>query len=197
MLAAPQRRILLDTAWKSIRQGLQQGVSLRVEASAWERPLSEPGASFVTLHRDGELRGCIGSLEAFRPLISDVAENAYAAAFRDPRFRPLQTDELEALTLEISVLSAPEPISFRDEAHLLSQLRPQRDGLILEDKRHRGTFLPSVWTSLPEPRRFLEHLKLKAGLPAGHWSEDMRIWRYTTESFGGTEGGPATADSQP
>lgn len=185
MLTETHRTILLDTAWDSIRHGVESASPLQVDAGSWEAPLSEPGASFVTLHKGGELRGCIGSLQAFRPLITDVAENAFAAAFRDPRFARLQALELPELTLDISVLSAPLPMTFNSERDLLSQLRPHQDGLILQDGPHRGTFLPSVWESLPEAERFLQQLKLKAGLTPDHWSENIRVWRYSTECFGG------------
>lgn len=191
MLADTDRNILLDTAWESIRHGLQHGTALAVEAADFAAPLSEAGASFVTLHRRDELRGCIGSLQAFRPLVSDVAENAFAAAFRDPRFTPLRDQELADLTLEISVLSAPQIMRFSSEQDLLQQLQPQRDGLILQDGSHRGTFLPSVWDALPEPGRFLQHLKLKAGLAPDHWSQDIQVWRYSTECFGGGGEPPA------
>ena len=179
-----QRKLLLDTAWQSIQHGLATGKPLPVRAQAFEKPLGDPGASFVTLHKDGDLRGCIGSLEAYRPLINDVAENAFSAAFRDPRFPALQAEELEALTLDISVLSQPQAMSFESEQDLLDQIQAGTDGLILQDKLHRGTFLPSVWESLPDRTLFLQHLKLKAGLPADHWSSEIQVWRYTTECFG-------------
>jgi AmmeMemoRadiSam system protein A len=141
-------------------------------------------STFVTLHLDGQLRGCIGSLEAHRPLAEDVAANAFAAAFRDPRFPPVSRAEAARLALEISVLSPAEPMHFRSEADLLAQLRPGIDGLILSDLGRRGTFLPSVWSQLPAARDFLVHLKHKAGLPADHWSATLSVERYTTESFG-------------
>lgn len=193
MLTETHRTILLDTAWDSIRHGVESASPLQVDAGSWEAPLSEPGASFVTLHKGGELRGCIGSLQAFRPLITDVAENAFAAAFRDPRFARLQAHELPELTLDISVLSAPLPMTFNSERDLLSQLQPHQDGLILQDGPHRGTFLPSVWESLPEAERFLQQLKLKAGLTPDHWSENIRVWRYSTECFGGDSSHDAKA----
>jgi hypothetical protein len=189
-LAQRDRRTLLNVAWQSLRHGLDEGVSLAMDGTAFEAPLGEAGASFVTLHLTGQLRGCIGSLEAFRPLVTDVAENAFSAGFRDPRFPPLRPHELGGLGLDISVLSRPEPMSFSSEQDLLRQLRPHRDGLILQAESRRGTFLPSVWESLPEPARFLQHLKLKAGLTPGYWSEDIRVWRYVTESFGGEEERP-------
>ncbi|GAB4166448.1 MAG: hypothetical protein OHK0026_17040 [Rhodocyclaceae bacterium] len=140
--------------------------------------LREPGASFVTLTEDGELRGCIGSLEAVRPLIEDVRSNAVAAAFRDPRFPPLRREEFDRVRVEVSVLAPAEPMSFRDEADALSQLRPGQDGVILACGHARATFLPQVWESLPGPRDFLAHLKRKAGLPADFWSDGIRLARY-------------------
>jgi AmmeMemoRadiSam system protein A len=136
------------------------------------------------LRRDGQLRGCIGTLEAYRPLCIDIAGNACAAAFHDPRFSPLRPPELEALMLEISVLSPPEPLEFGDARELCGRLRPGVDGLILEADGRSGTFLPGVWDSLPEPRDFLHHLKLKAGLPGDYRLDTVKVWRYTTECFG-------------
>lgn len=177
------RHLLREVAAASIRHGIQQGRALSVEPRDYSENLRAPGASFVTLRRQGDLRGCIGSLEAHRPLVVDVADNAFAAAFRDPRFTPLRADELADLEVHISVLSAPAAVDFRDEADLLRQLRPGVDGLILSVDGHRGTFLPSVWESLPRPEQFLAQLKRKAGLPADFWSPQIRVQRYTTEAF--------------
>ena len=179
------RAELLNTAWQSIRHGLSKGKPLQPELDQLEAPLTKPGASFVTLHLGEELRGCIGSLQADKPLICDVAENAFSAAFRDPRFPPLKDTELKQLSLDISVLSEAEPLVFDSEQDLLKQIRPHVDGLILKDGKYRGTFLPSVWKSLPDSKQFLQHLKLKAGLSVDYWSETLEVWRYTTESFGG------------
>lgn len=140
--------------------------------------LYEPGASFVTLTHEGRLRGCIGSLDAYRPLAEDVRANAQAAAFRDPRFSPLSATEFERTTIEVSLLTPPEPIACRDEAGLLAQLRPGQDGLILHYGRCHATFLPQVWDSLPKPQRFVGELKRKAGLPADFWHQDLRVARY-------------------
>lgn len=180
-----ERQVLLDLAWGSIRQGLVAVAPSPVDPADYPEALRAPGACFVTLHRLGALRGCIGHLTACQPLVVDVAENAYAAAFRDPRFKPLQPAELDGLALDISVLTAPEPLRFRDEADLIAQLRPGLDGLILEEGGARGTFLPAVWESLPEPRHFLAELKCKAGLPSNHWSRHIKVSRYRTETFGG------------
>ena len=178
------RRTLLAIARESIAHGLEQGRALAVDPDDFDPALQARHAAFVTLHEQGQLRGCIGHLEAIQPLVRDVAENAFAAAFRDPRFPPLAAGELDALHIEISVLTPAVPMDFASETELLSLIEPGRDGLILEDGHARGTFLPSVWESLPEPVDFLHHLKRKAGLPANHWSHSLRISRYRTESFG-------------
>lgn len=140
--------------------------------------LERPGATFVTLLRDGQLRGCIGTLEAHRPLGQDVSENAVAAAFRDPRFPPLDIDEFDAVRVEVSLLTEPEFMHFDDEHDALSQLRPGRDGLILFYNCQRATFLPQVWESLPQPWQFMAQLKRKAGLPADFWHPNVMLARY-------------------
>jgi len=178
------RTVLLDTAWRSIKHGIAHGKPLAVNPTDFDKPLAEIGASFVTLHQHGELRGCIGTLEAYRPLINDVAENAFAAAFRDPRFAPVSQVDISDINLDISVLGKPEMLEFGSQENLLEQLQPGRDGLILRDGLNRGTFLPTVWESLPERKDFLRQLKIKAGLPPDHWSDTVEIWRYTTECFG-------------
>lgn len=181
-LAPEERRLLLELARSSIRRGLC-GEALEWRGEDYPEALRAPRASFVTLHVDAMLRGCIGTLEALRPLAADVAENARAAAFRDPRFPALTWPEFERLDIHLSILSAPEPLSFRSEDELLRQLRPGVDGLILEEGRRRGTFLPSVWESLPEPEEFLGQLKRKAGLATDYWSSAIRVSRYIAESI--------------
>ena len=145
--------------------------------------LHQPGATFVTLTQHGELRGCIGSLEAWRPLDQDVRTNARAAAFRDPRFMPLSEDELDITRVEVSLLTAAVPMTFTSEADAVRQLRPGIDGVILESGAHRGTFLPQVWESLPQPRQFMAHLKQKAGLAPDFWSPDVKLSRYEVEKW--------------
>ena len=145
--------------------------------------LDRPGATFVTLRRDEELRGCIGSLEAEQPLRHDVARNARAAALRDPRFDPLTERELDGLSIEVSLLSAPEPMAFRDEEDLVRQLDGARHGIVLEHGRRRSTFLPQVWEQLPDARDFLRHLKAKAGLSPDFWSLDLRVSRYAVKKW--------------
>jgi AmmeMemoRadiSam system protein A len=138
----------------------------------------------VTLEIGGELRGCIGTLKARRPLVVEVAHMARAAAMEDPRFPPLARAELGAVQISISVLSVPAPLEFASEADLLAKLRPGVDGLILREGYRSGTFLPSVWDKLPAPADFLRQLKRKAGLAPDHWSDSLTIEGYTTESFG-------------
>jgi AmmeMemoRadiSam system protein A len=183
-LGAAERRALLDLARSSIRHGLSHHRPQPVEPLDFPAALRAPRAAFVTLSRDGQLRGCIGHLEACQALAQDVAENAFSAAFRDPRFPPLRADELAGLEIHISVLSPPEPLPVTSEADLLRQIRPGVDGLILEDRGHRGTFLPAVWESLTLPEQFLAHLKQKAGLAPDYWSDTIRVARYTAEAFG-------------
>ncbi len=149
-------------------------------AATW---LREPGATFVTLTRQGELRGCIGTLEAYRPLELDVRENAVTAAFRDPRFLPLSRAEFDDIRVEVSLLSPPQPIAVRDEAAALAALRPHVDGVVFEYGQARSTFLPQVWEQLPDPAEFLAHLKRKAGLPADFWAEQVRLSRYTVNKW--------------
>lgn len=153
------------------------------EAAAADPALAAPGAVFVTLTQGGELRGCIGSLEAWRPLAEDVRENACAAAFRDPRFPPLAADELPRTRVEVSLLTPAEPVAFADEADALRQLRPGKDGIVFECGGRRATFLPQVWEQLPEPARFLGQLKRKAGLPGDFWSDDVRLSRYRVDKW--------------
>ncbi len=144
--------------------------------------LETPRGCFVTLHRGGALHGCIGSFGG-RPLGAAIRSNAYAAAFEDPRAQPLDLADVDDLEVEISLLSPRTPLSFESEADARAQLRPDVDGLVLEWGRHRGVFLPQVWESLPEPREFLDHLKLKAGLPADFWAPELTLERFTVEKF--------------
>ena len=183
-LAPAERRTLLRVARRSIESGFSTGRPLLVTPSEFHRDLKVVRASFVTLQIRGQLRGCIGHLDAVQPVVVDVAENAFAAAFRDPRFSPLTKIEWPNVDLHLSLLTEAQPIHFTDEADLLEQLQPGKDGLVLQDGPNRGTFLPSVWESLPEPVQFLAHLKQKAGLAANHWSPNLQVARYYTESFG-------------
>ncbi len=182
-LSHDDRLQLLEIARRSLKHGVDHHAPLPLDPDTTAPALCVPRASFVTLERHAELRGCIGSLEARDPLAVDVSNNAFRAGFMDPRFPPVTADELDALDIHISVLSPPEPMAFDSETELLNQIRPGVDGLIIEDQGRRATFLPSVWKSAPEPGPFLAHLKHKAGLPVDHWSPTLKAWRYTTESI--------------
>lgn len=156
----------------------------RYTVPATDNPaLQSEGAAFVTLTSHGRLRGCIGSLEARQPLINDVADNAIAAATRDPRFPPVTPAEVPGLHIEISVLTPPEAMTFTSQQDLLRQIRPGIDGLVLQEGWRRGTFLPLVWEQLPDRQDFLAHLKQKAGLPAHYWSDTVKVFRYQTQLF--------------
>ena len=174
---------LLHLAAASIEHGLAFGKPQPVSAAEYPADIGREGACFVTLKREGKLRGCIGSTEPYRPLVLDVAENAFSSAFKDSRFKPLTEQELQGLTLSISVLSDSHPMSFTDEADLLAQLCPGADGLIIEDQGQRALFLPSVWELLPEPGKFIANLKAKAGMAADHWSGGFQAWRFAAEEF--------------
>jgi len=147
---------------------------------AW---LGERGATFVTLTVDGALRGCIGSVEACRPLGDDVRANAVAAALRDPRFPPLARHELDRIRIGVSVLSPLEPLPCTDEADAWRRLLRGVDGVVLEVGRRRATFLPQVWEQLPTPEAFLGALKHKAGLPEDFWGPEVRLYRYTVTKY--------------
>jgi len=183
---APKTRALLDAhgdlflriAKGSIQHGLSLKKPLTLDLDTLPQEVAAPGACFVTLNKNGRLRGCIGSPEAWQPLATDVAENAFRAAFKDPRFKALTPDETAALDVHLSVLSPAEPFEFSNQADFLQKLRAGKDGLIIEDRGRRALFLPSVWAQLPDPAEFVEHLKAKAGLSAGHWSETFRAWRF-------------------
>jgi len=195
--SADEQAALLQVALASIQSGLDTGSPLQVHPDDYPPALSAMRASFVTLKRGGDLRGCIGSLTPVTSLVEDVAHNAFAAAFRDPRFVPLTAAELQDLEIAISVLGPTEPIAFSSEQDLLGKLRPGIDGLVLQDGRNRGTFLPAVWESLPQPADFLDHLKQKAGLPASYWSDTLEIQRYTTVSFAADVAGIRLAQGEP
>ncbi|MDO5499135.1 MAG: AmmeMemoRadiSam system protein A [Propionibacteriaceae bacterium] len=145
--------------------------------------LEQRGASFVTLHSAGRLRGCIGTIEPYRTIADDVRGNAHNAAFRDPRFQPVSPEEYAGLELEVSLLSPPEPMHCADEEDLVNQLRPGSDGVLLETGRSRGTFLPQVWEQLRDPRDFVAHLKLKAGVDRRAWDPTWQVSRYSVTAW--------------
>lgn len=177
------RATLLEVAAASVEHGLRAGAPLSVDPQRYAPPLRETRASFVTLRIGEALRGCTGCLEAQRPLVADVAHNAYRSAFGDPRFPPLGEDELAGLRFAVSVLSPLEPLPADSQAELLAKLRPGIDGLVLREGRAGATFLPAVWESLPDPAQFLAELLRKAGLPPHHWSPRLAFERYTAEEI--------------
>jgi AmmeMemoRadiSam system protein A len=145
--------------------------------------LHRQGACFVTLTRHGNLRGCIGTLQAHRTLLEDVKANAKAAAFLDPRFEPLTATEFQSTLIEVSLLSRSEPLAFASEAEAIAALRPGIDGVVLQYEEHRGTFLPQVWEQLAEPGAFLANLKRKAGLSPDFWADGIQLARYTVTKW--------------
>jgi len=183
MLTAEHQDLLRDLAYQSIKHGLETGQAIEIDIAKYPAELQTKKATFVTLHRNKELRGCIGILKPVRPLAEDVAYNAWAAAFSDSRFIPLSANELDDLDIHISILGTPEEMDFTSVADLEKQIRPGIDGLILEEGFNKGTFLPSVWETLTDSHTFLSHLKLKAGLPANYWSDNIKVMRYTVEEF--------------
>lgn len=169
-------RVLLDLARAAIAQRFGGPKISRQPHDGW---LDEPAAVFVSLHRHGELRGCIGSVEAHRPLFVEVRDKARAAAFEDSRMLPVRANELPELEIEISVLHPLEPIEATSQTELLRQLRPGVDGLVLRSRAGSALFLPSVWKELPDPTSFLAHLMQKARLT--RWPPDMRTYRFTAD----------------
>lgn len=176
-----QQKVMLQIVKDSIARKLD----LTFETQAIESSknssfkwLETPAATFVTLSINGKLRGCIGSLQAHRSLFEDLKSNAVNSAFHDSRFPPLRASEFELLSVHISVLSSPTALKTMSENELLKGLRPNIDGLILEEGAYKATFLPQVWEQLPNPRLFLEHLKQKAGLPKDYWSDQIRFYTY-------------------
>ncbi len=184
LLTAEERQILLTLAREAIREALSDAAAPELALEQLPPRLQAKGAAFVTLTLDGQLRGCIGSLQAHRPLAADVQRHAVDAAFDDPRFPPLMDSEFPHLRIEISVLSEPQPVAYTDPQDLLQKLRPGVDGVVLERGWNRATFLPQVWEQLPEPEQFLGHLCQKAGLPANAWRwPDVKISLYQVEKF--------------
>ncbi len=182
------KKVLLNIARIAIKEEflghkeLNDEVKKRLIAMCPE--LSKPGAVFVTINERSSLRGCIGSLVAYRPLIDDVIENAKAAAFGDPRFPPLRPEEFDEISIEISLLSEPKPLEYRDIEDLRQKIRPGVDGVVLKLDGHQATFLPQVWEDLPSFEQFFAHLCLKAGLPANCLEYHPQILTYQVEKFG-------------
>lgn len=166
---------------KSIQQGLESGNAYQPETASYSEQLQQKYAVFITLKLNGQLRGCIGTTEATMPLINAVAHYAHAAAFSDPRFKPLSIDEYEQVEISLSILTPATPFPFKDEQDLVDQLRQDVDGLVIAKNNARATFLPAVWESIKNKQQFLNELKRKAGIKASE-SPD-KAWRYTAEYY--------------
>ena len=176
--------ILLRIAKTSILSRFDSKQSVDKEKLLLEYPfLGEKGAAFVTLNYAKSLRGCIGTIVPHQTLLEDVLHNALSAAFSDPRFQPLNADEFNDLTLEISVLTSPQPLEYSDYEDLKSKIKPFEDGLILKYGRYSGTFLPQVWEQLPTPHQFLEHLSYKANANPSVYEHHPDIFVYQVEAI--------------
>jgi AmmeMemoRadiSam system protein B/AmmeMemoRadiSam system protein A len=181
ILDEKQQGQLLDTARKSIEHGLKKHSPIKINPADFSGILCETRATFVTLKINNQLRGCIGTTEAVQTLVSSIAANAFSAAFRDPRFKPLSAEEYKNIELSISVLTPQLPVSFETESELIAQIIPGTDGLTILKGSKKATFLPAVWESLPKVEDFLAQLKLKAGIKPNEVIE--KAWRYSAESF--------------
>lgn len=185
-LSEEEGRFLIDIARKTIRTYLEKGEILNpAPAEIPSSKMTEERACFVTLYKDDQLRGCIGSLEPTRPLVFDVIDNAINAALRDPRFNPLRLDELDKIEISISVLTVPEKRKFSSASELLEALVPEKHGLIIKKGVARATFLPIVWKQLPEKEEFLAHLCMKAGLLPNEWKNvgSVEFYFYEAQEF--------------
>ena len=182
-LTLKDKQTILKTARHAIQYGLLYYKAPTLELERYTTQLQDFSATFVTLKEGNQLRGCIGTLNAYQPLIQDVAENAFAAAFKDPRFNPVNHIEEPLIHISISILSDAKEIEFDSEEELLNQIVPNQDGLILQYKNSKGTFLPSVWEQLPEPKDFIKQLKLKAGLDEVFWHSDIKVSRYICDTI--------------
>lgn len=183
-LAPESRQMLLKLARDTIANQVRSQRVPEVDPDTTQENLWRDAACFVTLTKHGQLRGCIGSLEAHQPLVLDVRDNAIGAAFRDPRFPQVSADELDDLHIEISVLSHPEPLSYNGPDDLVAKLRPNVDGVVIERGWNRATFLPQVWEKLSDPHEFLQHLCLKAYLPANAYHHPgLDVYTYQVEKF--------------
>ena len=185
MLNKKEQLILFNVAEEAIKAELEHKAIPSPPLNDYSDALTANRCCFVTLMLHNELRGCIGALEPYQPLLNDVSEHAIAAAFKDPRFPPLKEEEYQHIVIEISVLDTPSFITFTDEKNLLDQISEGEDGLILEDGSYRGTFLPSVWENLPNKNDFWQQLKQKAGLSLDHWSNTLTVQRYGVQKITG------------
>lgn len=179
-----EKQTLLHLAREAMEHGVRGKKLPSLDNSTITPHLSEYGASFVTLSIHGELRGCIGALEAHQPLVDDVREHAIAAALEDPRFRPVDETELDRIKIEVSRLTAPHPLDYSSSADLLTKLRPHVDGVIIKNDYRRATFLPQVWEQIPDPEDFLDHLCAKMGAKPNLWlTTKLQVYVYQVEEF--------------
>ena len=184
-LTHEEQRILLRLAREAMERGVRGEDLPPLDLSSLPLPLREEGSSFVTITLHGQLRGCIGALEAYQPLAEDVRAHAVAAALKDPRFPSVEEEELSGIQIEISRLTRPIPLEYKDANDLLSKLRPHLDGVILrDDSYHRATFLPQVWEKIPKPSEFLDNLCYKMGLEPDIWRrKHFQVLTYQVEEF--------------
>ncbi len=184
LLTPAQGRKLVKLARDTIRKRLFGGVGKEDDKGEIEPEFLKKQGVFVTLHKRGELRGCIGHIIGHLPLWEGVRENALNAAFSDPRFMPLSPEEFEDIDIEVSVLTEPVPLIYGSVEELLDKLRPGRDGVIIKKGGHQATFLPQVWQQLPDKESFLSHLCIKASLPPNEWKKgDLEVYTYEVQSF--------------
>jgi len=183
-LTSEEQRTLLRLAREAMECGVKGGKLPALDRVSLTKHLLEQGASFVTLTVHGQLRGCIGALEAYQPLVDDVREHAVAAAIEDPRFPPVSEGELNGIKLEVSRLTRPVPLVYTDAEDLLSKLRPHVDGVILKDGHRRATFLPQVWDKIPNGAEFLNNLCYKMGVRDDLWRvKHLDVLIYQVEEF--------------
>ncbi|GAB4457097.1 MAG: hypothetical protein Kow0070_08500 [Anaerolineales bacterium] len=183
-LTAEEQKTLLRLAREAMEHAVRGETLPPLDLSSLPPALREAGASFVTLTIGGQLRGCIGALEAYQPLAEDVREHAIAAALQDPRFPPVREDELSRIQVEVSRLTRPLPLDYKDASDLLSKLRPGVDGVVLRDGFRRATFLPQVWEKIPDPAEFLDNLCYKMGASPDLWRRKrLDVLTYQVEEF--------------
>lgn len=182
-LTLAEQHQLKDIAAAAIEFGLQHDRPPRPDISHLPPLLRETGACFVTIYKQGELRGCIGTLIAHRTLADDANDNGFAAAFNDPRFEPMKPTEWTHCQLHLSVIGEPQPVFVKNQQDLLNKLTPGVDGVILSSGNKQATFLPQVWEQLPDKQQFIDQLKQKAGLPPNEWPVNMQVQLYQTQSF--------------
>jgi len=183
-LTDAEKQTLLRLGREALECGVRGKKPPPVDSASLTPRLLEQGASFVTLTINGDLRGCIGVLEAYQPLVDDVREHAVAAGLEDPRFPPVAENELDRISIEVSRLTAPRPLEYSTSEDLLAKLRPHVDGVILKGDFRRATFLPQVWEKIPDPEEFLDHLCAKMGARSNLWrSAKLRVEVYQVEEF--------------